>query len=84
MLLAQRNASLRSEPDSTIPETPIEIGSEMAKLILEMRDNVRNAGVKKRRLELLAEHLLRIAGREQESDSIVRLNEARGKPAYAM
>src|SRR5439155_23744626 len=38
MLLAQRHASLRYESDSTIPDTPMEIGNEMARLVLEIRD----------------------------------------------
>jgi hypothetical protein len=84
LLLAQRNASLRSEPDLTIPDTPMGIAAEMAGLVLEMRDNRRKAGVRKQRLELLAEHFLRITGGRQERDSIVRLNESKGKPAYAM
>jgi hypothetical protein len=52
--------------------------------LLEMRDNGRNAGVKKRRLELLAESFLRIIGQERESDSAAQLDETSGKPAYAM
>ena len=58
MLLSQRRASLREEPKWLMPETPLEIGSEMAKLVLEMRDNGGEAGAKKRRLEMLAEHFL--------------------------
>jgi hypothetical protein len=70
MLLAQRHASLRSEPEWSIPETPMGIAAEMARLVLEMRDNSRNAGEKKQRLELLAERFLQFAGQEQQSDSI--------------
>ena len=38
----------------------MDIAAEMARLVLEMRDNSRNVGVKKQRLELLAEHFVRI------------------------
>jgi hypothetical protein len=70
MLLAQRHASLRSEPEWSIPHTPMEIATEVAKLVLEMRDNSRDAGAKKQRLELLAEHFLRITENRSQSDSI--------------
>jgi len=70
MLLSQRRASLREEPKWLMPETPLEIGSEMAKLVLEMRDNGGEAGAKKRRLEMLAEHFLGITGTKQQSDSL--------------
>jgi hypothetical protein len=49
----------------------MEIATEMSRLVLEMRDTSRNAGVKKQRLELLAEHFLRITGQERESDSML-------------
>jgi hypothetical protein len=70
MLLAQPHAGLRSEPNSTIPDTPLEIASEMARIVLEMK-NGRNARLKQR-LEMLAEHFLRMTGQGQdgESDSI--------------
>jgi hypothetical protein len=70
LLLAQRHASLRSEPRLPTPDTTMEIASEMAHLVLEMRDNGRNAGVKKQRLELLAEHFLRIVGQGVDSIEI--------------
>ncbi len=70
MLRAQPHATLRSEPDWSIPETPMEIASEMARIVLEMK-NGRNARLKQR-LEMLAEHFLRMTGQGQdgESDSI--------------
>jgi hypothetical protein len=76
MLLAQPRASLRSEPDSTTPESPMEIASEMARLVLEMRDSSRGEKQKKQRLELLAEHFLRITGQERESGSIGTIGNA--------
>ena len=48
----------------------MEIANEMARLVLEIRDNSRNAGVKKHTLELLAEHFLRITTTASQSDSI--------------
>lgn len=75
MLLAQPNATLRLEPDSTIPLTPMEIATEMAKLVLEMRDNSRNAGVKKPRLERLAVQFLRVA--EQQPGSRKQVSDQR-------
>ena len=70
MLLAQRHAVLRSEPKSSTPDTPMGIAAEMARLVLEMRDNSRNEKQTKRRLELLAEHFLRITGQVTQSDSV--------------
>jgi hypothetical protein len=50
----------------------MEIAAEMARLVLEMRDSRQNAKLKKERLELLAEHFLRLTrqGRDREPDSI--------------
>jgi hypothetical protein len=70
MLLAQPHASLRSEPKWLMPDTPMEIAAEMARLVLEMRDKGVSAGVQKRRLELLAEHFLRITAPVPQSDSV--------------
>jgi hypothetical protein len=69
MLLAQRRASLRSEPEWSIPESPMEIATEISRLVLEMRDSGRDSRLKEKRLELLAEHFLRIT---EESGSIDR------------
>ena len=80
MLLAQRHASLRSEPDWSIPDTPMEIATEMSRLVLEMRDTSRNGKQTKQRLELLAEHFLRITGQIRESDSIDSIDIANRTP----
>jgi site-specific DNA-adenine methylase len=69
VLLAQPHAGLRSEPDLSIPDTPMEIATEMARLVLEMRDRGQNPRLKQR-IELLAEHFLRIVGQERSPDSI--------------
>jgi hypothetical protein len=58
----------------------MEIATEMAKLVLQMRGNGRNAGVTKQRLELLAEHFLRIAGQEDEPDSAASIQNASRTP----
>ena len=42
----------------------MEIAAEMAHLVLEMRDNTLHEKQRKQRLELLAEHFLRLTGRE--------------------
>jgi hypothetical protein len=55
----------------------MEIATEMARLVLEMRDNSRNEKQNKQRLELLAEHFLRIAGQERERDSIAPTESAK-------
>ena len=73
MLPNRPHATLRSEPDSTIPKTLMEIATEMSRLALAMCDSSRNAGAKKQRLELLAEHFLRITGQERESDSVAAM-----------
>jgi len=70
MLLAQPHAGLRSEPEWSIPDTPMEIATQISRLVLEMRDADRNEKQRKQRLELLAEHFLRITGQDRESDSI--------------
>jgi hypothetical protein len=49
---------------SEIPGSPMEIASEMARLVLEMRDHRQNTGSNKQRLELLAEHFLKITGQQ--------------------
>jgi hypothetical protein len=41
-------------------------------VVLEMRDTNQNAGIKKQRLELLAEHFLRVTRQGSESDSMSR------------
>jgi site-specific DNA-adenine methylase len=66
LLLAQPHASLRSEPEWSIPDTPMEIATEMSQLVLEMRDTNSNEKQRKQRLELLAEHFLRITGQDRE------------------
>ena len=69
MLLAQRRASLRQEPERSIPDTPMEIAGEIARLVLEKRDGGHNnVKVKGKRLELLAERFLRIT---EQADSIL-------------
>ena len=40
--------------------------TEMSRLVLEMRDNSQNGLQNKRKLELLAEHFLRITGQDRE------------------
>jgi site-specific DNA-adenine methylase len=67
--LAQRRAELRSEPELPIPNTPMEVAAEMARLVLEMRNSSRNAVPNKHRLELLAEHFLRITGQVSEPEN---------------
>jgi site-specific DNA-adenine methylase len=69
MLLAQPHADLRYEPGLTLPETPMAIAFEMCRLVLEMRNNSGSEKHRKQRLELLAEHFLRITG-QQASDSM--------------
>jgi site-specific DNA-adenine methylase len=70
LLLAQPHAGLRSEPEWSIPDTPMEIATEMSRLVLEMRGTSRNEKETKQRLELLAEHFLRMTAQDRESDSI--------------
>jgi hypothetical protein len=83
-LLAQPRASLRQEPHSTIPSTPMGIATEMAKLVLEMRDSTGNAAVKKQRLELLAETFLRITGQESKSNSAASIQNASRTPGVTL
>jgi hypothetical protein len=80
MLLAQRRASLRSEPISSIPDTPMEMATEISRLVLEMRDNSRNERQRKQRLELLAEHFLRITEQSREIGSIAPIQTANRAP----
>jgi hypothetical protein len=79
MLRAQPRATLRSEPDSTIPGTPMEIATEMAELVLEMRE-AGKGGKLKQRIELLAEHFLRITGQSGKSGSIASIQNASRVP----
>lgn len=48
----------------------------MSRLVLEMRDSSQNANLKKKRLELLAQHFLRITGQSKESGSIAPIQNA--------
>ena len=80
--LAQPDAALRSEPDWSIPDTPTEIASEMARLVLDLRDTNANEKPRKQRPELLAEHFLHITGQETESDSVVSLGKSSSEPSY--
>jgi site-specific DNA-adenine methylase len=75
MLLAQRRAKMRSEPEWSIPDTPVEIATQMSRLVLEMREGGLG-GKLKQRLELLAEHFLRITGQSGESSSIAPIQNA--------
>ena len=59
----------------------MEIASEMARIVLEMRvAGSTNAKLMKQRLELLAEHFLQITGQEKESDSITPIQNANRIP----
>jgi hypothetical protein len=57
-----RHMAQGSVDASEIPDNPMEIAAEMARVILEMRDSGWDAGPTKHRLELLAEHFLRTTG----------------------
>jgi hypothetical protein len=59
---AQPRASLAqgSLESSEVPGSAMETASETARLILEMRDRGAKAGSNGKRLELVAEHFLRI------------------------
>jgi hypothetical protein len=52
----------------------------MARLVLEMRDDNRNAGLKKQRLEMLALRFLRITGQERGVGSIDSIDIGNGTP----
>jgi hypothetical protein len=73
--VAQRHASLRSEPDSTIPDTPIEIATEMARWYWKCVTPAENEKQRRHRLELLAESFLRLTG-QTERDSIAPIESA--------
>ena len=64
--LIEARAGLRSEPQSSIPDTPIEIATEMSRLVLETRDINAKPDVRKR-IEVLAEHFLKMTGQEMDS-----------------
>jgi site-specific DNA-adenine methylase len=84
MLLARPHAGLRSEPDWSIPDTPMEIATEMSQLVLEMRDTNSNEKQRKQRLALLAEHFLRITGQHRKSDSIDSIDIGNRRPGGFM
>jgi len=62
--LAEARGRLRDQPDSTVCDTPMEIASEMARLVLEMRQADQNTRLTQR-LELLAETFLRVTGQRR-------------------
>ena len=78
MLIAQRHASQRSVQELAL-DSPMEIASEMARIVLAMK-NGRNAALKQR-LELLAESFLRIAGQDGESGSIDGIDIGNRRPS---
>jgi hypothetical protein len=79
LLMAQRRASLRSEPISSTPDTPMEIATEMSRLVLEMREGDKGGKLKKR-IEFLAERFLRVTGQSKEAGSIAPIQNANRVP----
>jgi site-specific DNA-adenine methylase len=75
MLLARPRASLRSEPELSIPQTPMEIATEMSRLVLEMREPGKS-GKLKQRLELLAGEFLRVTGQSGKLVSVAPIQNA--------
>ena len=64
----------------------MEIATEMARLVLDMRDSSRNEKQNKQRLELLAEQFLRLTG-HTERDSIAptpKANRTTGRATLTM
>jgi hypothetical protein len=58
----------------------MEMATEISRLVLEMRDNSRNERQRKQRLELLAEHFLRITEQSREIGSIAPIQTANRAP----
>jgi hypothetical protein len=71
---------LRSEPELSIPQTPMEIATEMSRLVLEMREPGKS-GKLKQRLELLAGEFLRVTGQESDPNSTRHIES--GKSSHA-
>jgi hypothetical protein len=65
----------------------MEIGFEMAQIVLEMREGAK-AGSNWRRLELLAEHFLKITGLapmpQREADHSARIGDASSATSWRM
>ena len=61
----------------------MEIATEMSQLVLEMRDNSQNGLQNKQKLELLAEHFLRIT-QDTRADSIDGIDIANRTPGGLM
>jgi hypothetical protein len=59
--LAEARGRMRDQSDLAVPDGPVEIASEMAHLVLEMRHAGQKSGLKQK-LELLAETFLRVTG----------------------
>jgi site-specific DNA-adenine methylase len=66
--LAEVRGRLRDRTDMTVPETPMEIASEMAHLVVKMRGSVQNSELKQR-LELLAETFLHLTAQRRLKES---------------
>jgi hypothetical protein len=62
--LAEARGRLSNQPDLTLPDTPMEIASEMAHLVVKMRHTHQNTGLRQR-LELLADTFLHLTARPQ-------------------
>ncbi len=64
--LIEARAGLRQESEWSIPNAPIEIATEMSRLVLESRDINAKPDIRKR-IEVLAEHFLKVTGQEPDS-----------------
>ena len=86
--LAQRRAELRQESESSLPDTPMEVATEMSRLVLEMRDGIKVNGSNWGRLRLLAEHFLRITGQAHlphgEADRPAHIGDGSGASGWRM
>ena len=66
--LAEARRRLLDRPKLTVPDTPMEIATEMAHLVLKMRETGQNTRLRQR-LELLAESFLHLTGERQREQS---------------
>ena len=84
--LAQRRAELRQEPELLIRNAPMEIAAEMARLVVEMRDQ--RTGSDWERLKILAEHFLRITGQapvpRNDENPLARIGNASSDSGWRM
>lgn len=86
--LAESRAKLRQEPESAIPDTPLEVARELAMLVLDMSEMSKTNCSNWTRLKFLAEHFVKITGQvplsQKEADRPAQVGNASSESGWKM